>query len=188
MAPGTTPLTQGGEGPGGEDPSGRARASLRAALCPRRVPGERRRPCAVLQVLRPQAPPPVPAPAVTSAPASLPTPALQSYRVGTRFPSSARRFQLGPVEGTLLPASRGLEDRIYTCTLTHAHTQAPAAHPPLHPGPSPLLCIPRGEPRGARPGCGERPPPPAAGSQASPASLSHALFFSSPPICSGEGA
>lgn len=121
-------------------------------------------------------------------PASLPTPALQSYRVGTRFPSSARRFQLGPVEGTLLPASRGLEDRIYTCTLTHAHTQAPAAHPPLHPGPSPLLCIPRGEPRGARPGCGERPPPPAAGSQASPASLSHALFFSSPPICSGEGA
>ena len=73
--------------------------------------------------------------------ASLPTP-RPSYRVGTRFPSSARRFQLGPAEGTLLPASRGFEGRMYTCTLMHTHTQAPAAHPPLHPGPSPLLCQP----------------------------------------------
>lgn len=164
-----------------------ARGSLQATLCPRRVPGEH----AGGPALSSRCCPPGPSSSARSCRppplASLPTPALQSYGVSTHFPSSARRFQRGPAEGTLLLASGGFEGRVYTCTLTYTHTQALQPTHRSSPGPHPSSASPRGEPGGAGPGCGENPL--AVGSQASPASLSRALLLLQLPCsCSGEGA
>lgn len=104
------------------------RGSLRAVLCPRRVPGER--------AGGPDAPPLGPSSCARSCPhlhpwLYCPPPALQSYRVSTHFSSSTRCFQQGPAVGTLLPASGGFEGRVCTCTLTRVHTQAlQPTHPP----------------------------------------------------------
>lgn len=176
------PLTQSREGPGGEDPRGwpgaaskprcalgGSRGSMQGAL---RCPPD----------AAPRVPPPLPAPAVLHPCLRCP-PAPSSLH----FPSSTCRFQRGPAEGTLLLASGGFEGRVYTCTLTHAHTQALQPTHPSSLGPHPSSASPRGEPGGAGPSCGETPL--AAGSQASPASLSHALLLLQLPCsCSGEGA